>query len=111
MFYGLMDNLMSLCNMDVERVWTYREARNEILAGFADCAEADYNYLPESLTTGHLLNYAATLGTKGIVEKMVHTMLYPAHTFLNESVWLTVYPFEKALAEFLGRMLEELKEE
>ncbi|MBP3867567.1 MAG: patatin-like phospholipase family protein [Solobacterium sp.] len=111
MFYGFMDNLMTLCNLDVEKVWTYREARNEILAGFAECAEEDYNYLPESLTTNHLLNYAATLGTKGIVEKMVHTMLYPEHTFLSDSVWLTVYPFERALADFIGVLLNELKEE
>ena len=42
---------------------------------------------------------------------MVHTMLYPEHTFLSDSVWLTVYPFERALADFIGVLLNELKEE
>ena len=111
MFFGFMDNLMTLCGVNIEKVWTYREARNEILAGFADCAEESYPYLPESLNTNSLLNYASTLGTKGIVEKIVHTQLYPSHSFLNESVQLTVYPFERALAEFFGKLLEELKEE
>ncbi len=111
MFFGFMDNLMTLCGLNAEKIWTYRDARNEILAGFADCAEENYLYLPESLNTNSLLNYAATLGTKGIVEKIVHTQLYPSHSFLNESVQLTVYPFERALAEFFGKLLQELKEE
>ena len=78
MFFGLMDNLMTMCGLDVERVWTYREARNEILARFADCAGEDYSYLPESLTTSHLLSYAATLGSKGIVEKLFIPVSIPA---------------------------------
>ena len=111
MFFGFMDNLMTLCGVNVEKIWTYREARNEILAGFADCAEESYRYLPESLNTNSLLNYASTLGTKGVVEKIVHTQLDPSHSFLNENVQLTVYPFERALAEFFNRLLDELKEE
>jgi N-acetylmuramoyl-L-alanine amidase len=97
MFFGFMDNLMNACGLDVETIWTYRSARDAILAGFAACASESFEYLPEALTTSKLMSFATTLGTKGVVEKIVHTQLYPSHAFLPESVWLTVYPFEKAL--------------
>ncbi|MBO7703324.1 MAG: patatin-like phospholipase family protein [Solobacterium sp.] len=111
MFFGFMDSLMSACGLSDVKVWSYRSARDAILAGFAECAEDTYEYLPESFRTEKLLSYASTLGTKGIVEKMVHTELYPSHAFIPESVWLTVYPYERALAMFVGKLLEELKGE
>lgn len=111
MFFGFMDSLMDACGLDVEKIWTYRSARDAILASFAECASESFEYLPESLTTAKLLSYATTLGTKGIVEKMVHIQLYPSHAFLPESLWLTVYPYERALAMFVGELMNELRGE
>ena len=111
MFFGFMDNLMSACGLDKERVWTYREARNAVLAGFADCAKEDYELRPERLSMDGLLSFASTLSMKGIIEKIMHTKLYPSHVFLSEGILLTVYPFEYAAAEFLEELMNELKGE
>ncbi len=111
MFFGFMDNLMSACGLDTERIWTYRAARNAILAGFADCATEDFEVRPERLSMDGILSYASKLSTKGVVEKIMHTRLYPSHAFLSDGVLLTMYPFENALAMFLGELMNELKEE
>ncbi len=111
MFFGFMDNLMTLSGLDTERIWNYRAARNAILASFAECAKEDYGLLPEKISMDGLLSYAGTLSTKGVVEKIVHTMLYPSRAFVGDGILLTVYPFENALAMFLKKLLDELKGE
>ena len=111
MFFGFMDNLMSQCGLSVETVWTYRTARNAILAAFADCAKEDFELFPDRLSVDSILAYAGSLGSKGVEEKIVHTILYPSHSFVTDSILLTVYPFETALSMFLYEMLEELKGE
>ena len=111
MFFGFMDNLMSACNLDTERIWTYRAARNAVLAGFADCAHEDFEVWPDRISMDGILSHATRLSTKGIVEKIMHTRLYPAHSFLGDGLLLTVYPFENALAVFLGELMNELREE
>ena len=109
LFFGFMDNLMSLCGLKTEQVWTYREARNAVLAGFAECASEDYSCLPEKLSMDHLVSYASSMSTRGVVEKIMHTLLYPSHAFVSEGILLTVYPFEYALALFLDCLMQELK--
>lgn len=111
MFFGFMDNLMTACGLDTERIWSYRAARNAVLAGFADCAKEDYELRPERLSMDGLLSFASSLDMKGIVEKIMHTKLYPSHVFVGEGILLTVYPFEYAVAMFLAELMNELKEE
>ena len=111
MFFGFMDYLMSMCGCEVERVWTFREARNTILAEFAPCMEEGYEYYPAAITAEKILAYTSTLDSKGVISKMVHQLFYPDHLFLAEGVWLTVYPFEKAAALFVRELMNELKGE
>lgn len=107
LYFGLMDILMDLCNLDDCAVWTYEKARNAILAQFAPCAQEDYPYLPTK-SPKDMVAYASSLDTKGIISKMVHTNLYPDHVFLSEGAWLTLYPFEEALALLVTMMMFEL---
>ena len=106
-FFGLMDHLMDLCGCDVLKIYTYREARDIILASFASVADKEYEYLPK-LNPVKVLDYTKTLDQKGIVEKIVHANLYKDHSILSESLLLTVYPFEDALAMLVIDMMNEL---
>lgn len=110
MFYGLMDNLLDLAEADVEKVYSYNTARDLILACFAACAEKNYLWRP-SLNPKELLEYTRSLSTKGILEKLIHGILYPDHQFFSRGLQLTVYPFYVALAHFVAAMMKELGEE
>jgi len=110
LFFGFMDNMMEICGCDEEKVWTFKDARNVILAEFAECAKEDYPYLPE-LSVDKMLAYTKSLDTKGIISKLVHFGLYNEHVFFPESICLTMYPFETALAMFTIQLMMELKEE
>ena len=111
MFYGFMDYLMTMCGCDLEKVWKYKEARNRILAEFAPCMEEDFEYSPSAMTAEKLLSYTSGLDSKGVISKLLHAIFYPSHIFLSESVWLTVYPFEKACAMFIAEMMRQLEGE
>ena len=111
MFYGFMDYLMTMCGLDLEKVWKYRDARNRILMEFAPCMEEDYEYSPAAMTAEKLLAYGSGLDSKGVILKLVHALFYPSHIFLTENLWLTVYPFEKAVAMFIAEMMRELEAE
>lgn len=110
MFYGLMDNLMDVCGAKVEPVYTYREARNLILAAFSDSADRSYAMKP-GLNPKEILDYASSLDTKSILERMVHGILYPGDEFFTPGLQLTVYPFQMMLAEFVVEMMKELGQE
>ncbi|MCH4208486.1 MAG: patatin-like phospholipase family protein [Solobacterium sp.] len=107
LFFGLMDHLMDIAGCDVQHVYTYREARDIILASFAHVADQQYEYIP-GLNPVKVIDYTRTLDQKGIVEKIVHGMLYPDHNALSENMILTVYPFEEALAMMVAAMMKEL---
>lgn len=110
MIFGLMDDLMDLAGCDVTRVWTYREARNAVLASFASCIDKDYPILP-GLIPSSVLEYLQTMDLHGIVEKLVHRKIYPEHGHLPENAVLTLNPFAQALADVIIYMLIELGEE
>lgn len=109
-FFGCMDCLMDLSGCDEQAIWTYTDARNAVLTAFKEVVNEDYVYAP-SLDPQKMLNYATTLDQRGIVEKILHSLLYPEHVFLNENLLLTLYPFEEALATLLLYLLRELGDE
>ena len=42
---------------------------------------------------------------------MVHANLYPEHSLNSDHLILSVYPFEKAMADFITYAMKELLEE
>ena len=108
-YYGLMDSLMEMTGADPVHVYGRTEAVHMILAAFAPAASEDFTVLPE-LDMQQVREYTKTLDRKGIVEKIIHSNLYPSHVILPESIRLTVYPFEDALAHFVIYMMKELGE-
>ncbi len=47
------------------------------------------------------------LNTRAVIGRMIHTNLYPDHTIVSDSTILTVYPFEKAMADFITYFIQE----
>lgn len=106
-FFGILDSLMDLIDADIEKIHTYHEVRNQILAAFAHCADAEYNWKP-SLQPAQLLEYTKSLDEKGVIEKIVHAQLYPEHDFFGPTIALTVYPFAMLQGMFVVSMMKEL---
>lgn len=106
-YVGMLDALMELCEMDETKVYTMKEATNQILSTFAQCAYADYPYKP-SFIPKELLSYIRGLDKKTIVSILLHAKFYPEHTLLNENIALTLYPFESAMALFLYIMMKHI---
>ena len=107
-FFGIVDVLMEMCGLDSEKVWKIRDVQKLILTQFADCVEEDYAYIPQGVMD--LASYIPTLDQKGIVSKLLHSVLYPDHRFFSEHLILTVYPFEQALAEAVVMAMKQLAE-
>lgn len=107
-FFGVVDVLMDMCGCDSEKVWNIRDAQKVILAQFAECVSEDYAYVPQGVM--ELNSYIRTLDQKGIVSKLLHAILYPEHRVFPESLILTVYPFEQALAEAVVMAMKQLAE-
>ena len=107
MYFGMTDALMDLAGADLCHVYTAKEAEDLVVAAFAPAIREDYTSLP-SLGVRDVLSYARTLDQKGIVEKIVHSLLYPDQAVFPENIRLTVYPFEEALARFLIFMMKGL---
>lgn len=109
-FDGMMDALMDLCDCDEEHIYTLKEARDVILITFADTWKEDYVYKP-TLNVQQLAQFTKSLDTKGVVARLIHENLYPDHQLFGETTTLTLYPFEKAMADFVYWWMKELKEE
>lgn len=103
-FFGMIDALMDLCEMDDTKVYSISQAKKEILANFAQCAYEDYPYKP-SLNPLDMMDYLKSLDKKTIVSIILHSYFYPEHSFISENIILTVYPFESAMADFLYIMM------
>ncbi len=108
-FFGLMDNLLDLCHADIEKIWTYKEARDLIIYHFRDSLREEYESLPD-LNAGSVMNYLSTLDQKGLTEKILHGMLYDQMN-VPENISLTLYPFEIMLAKVIVYMMRELGKE
>lgn len=106
-FFGMLDALMELCEMDDTKVYRIKEARDIIFANFACAAYEDYPYKP-SLKPAEFMNYFKTLDHKTIVTIILHSLFYPEHELISENILLTVYPFEITLAHFLYIMMKHL---
>ena len=109
-FYGLIDELMKLCELDYTKVWNYEEAENEIVNKFLPCIKEDYEYLPKLVPTD-ILNYVSHLDTEGIISKLVHFIAYPEHSFISDSIYLTICPFEMCEAMLVIEMIKKEKGE
>ena len=106
-YYGFMDSLLEMIGADPYHVYSRQEAENMILAAFAGTVDPDYVYFP-ALYPKDVLEYTRTLDQKGIVEKILHHLLYPGHDIVPENILLTVYPYEDAAAWFLMFMMKGL---
>ena len=102
--FGMMDILMEMAGCDDTGVYTYRDARNAILASFSDIVKKDYS--PLEMASGF-----TPLDRRSVIARLAHCNLYPDRAFFTENVVLTVYPFEQALADLITCMMKELGEE
>lgn len=109
-FDGMMDTLMDLCGCDEEHIYTLKEARNIILAFFRETVKEDYVYRP-TMNVQQLAQFTKSLDQKGVVARLIHENLYPEHKLFSETATLTLYPFEKAMADFVYCWMMELKGE
>lgn len=107
--YGMLDSLMEICGLADTKVYTYREARNRILAEFAPAL--DDSYFSSMLNVIDLAASLGALGSKELISRLVHFSFYPEHTVAGENVILTVAPYEYALAQLVTYMMKELEEE
>ena len=107
--YGMLDSLMDACSLEEIKIYTYEEARNLILASFAEALKEDY-FVP-SLNVVDIASYLTSLDTFGIIAKLIHCHFYPEHMTGFENVILTVAPYEYALSELAAFMMKELAQE
>ena len=107
--YGMLDSLMEICGLPDTKVYTYREARNRILAEFAPAL--DDSYFSSMLNVIDVAASLGALGSKELISRLVHFSFYPEHTVAGENVILTVAPYEYALAQLVTYMMKELEEE
>ncbi len=107
MFFGILDELMKLCGCDLCRIWTYREAADAVLQVFAGTAFEDYG-MPAGFGSVDLRNYFGRADTLKVTGALVHMSLYPEHAVLSQRSVLALYPFERALADFVLKLMYEL---
>ena len=107
--YGMMDSLLEICGMEDTAVYTYRSARDAILANFAEAL--DENYFVPSLNVLDIASYLGSMDARGIIAKLVHCSFYPEHAIGGDNVVLTVVPYEYALANLVVNMMKELSGE
>lgn len=107
--YGMMDSLLEICGLEDTTVYTYRGARDAILASFAEAL--DENYFVPSLNVLDIASYLRSMDARGIVAKLVHCSFYPEHAIGGDNVILTVVPYEYALAGLVVYMMKELSGE
>ncbi len=105
-FFALVDELMTICNLDEHKVWDYKEAQKLIVEHFMSCVKEDYAYLPKLVPTD-IVNYVSSLDEEGIVSKFVHFMAYEEHSPFKDGIYLTIYPFEKCLAMLVIEMMKD----
>lgn len=106
-YYGMIDSLLDMIGADVYHVYSRLEAERMILAEFSGTVDPDFKYIP-ALDPKEVIEYTKTLDQKGIVEKILHHLFYPAHEIVSDNIVLTVYPFEDAAARFLMFMMKGL---
>lgn len=105
--YGLLDALMECADLDDTVVWNIEDAKNAILACFAEAADENYVWRP-TINPSELAEYTKNLDRKGIITKIIHGNLYSDHQFFSENTLMTLYPYETALAEFVTSLMRHL---
>lgn len=104
--YGMLDSLLDICGCDDTEVYTYQQARDIILAAFAEAVNADY--LMPAFNVADITSGFGSLLAKGIIARIIHTHFYPEHAIDSSNMLLTVAPYESALAELVIFMMNEL---
>lgn len=102
--FGILDSVMDLCCFDPAEVYQWKNVSERIQKEFEETLNEDYEMIP-GLKPKKIAEYAKTLDQKGIVAKIVHQNFYPYDGVLNDSILLTVYPYEKAMADFITALL------
>ena len=98
--YAMCDYVMELCRYDDEKVYDMQDVLRSLLEQFADSFREEGEELP-SMGVRELASYVRKNGTKWIVSRITHTLAYPEHAVLPQSVLLSLYPFETAAAWFI----------
>ncbi len=105
-FYGMLDAAMRLIGADENRVYTIGEVQKMLEEQFAEYMQEKFGY-KTLLSLAQIPLISNALNTRAVIGRMIHTNLFAEHTILSESTVLTVYPFEKALADFITYLLKE----
>lgn len=102
-FFGMVDAMMDLEEYESASVYDFDTCAKEMIADFLDAMQEDYPYKPEFKD---MPSYIRTLDQKAIIKKILHGYFYPEHTFFNDNVVYTVYPKQKAMADFVAFTLK-----
>lgn len=98
--FAMTDYVMGLSGYDDEAVYDIHDVLKDLEKQFADAFREEYEKLP-SAGVRELASYVRKNGTKWIVSRILHTLVYPEHAVLPHSVLLSLYPFETAAAWFI----------
>ncbi|MBR2812034.1 MAG: patatin-like phospholipase family protein [Solobacterium sp.] len=106
-FLAMMDKMMEICDFPSEKVYDIDQVMEEISKQLAPALDPDFAILPASVIDA--AGYLKTLDTKSMVLRFTHVELYQKQEQIPQSLVLTVYPMEAALALFAVCILKEGK--
>ena len=105
---SIVDHFLEMYDYDVCEIYDLDLVLNEIIDRFKCCKEADYEFMPRNILD--IADYIKGLSKHMIVEKLVYQLLYPDNAKLNDSIILTLFPMEKAMALFVVLLMGGIKE-
>lgn len=107
-FYALLDEVMDICDMELDCIYDYEDARKRIFEEFSECAYEGY-YVPSGVID--VASYVPLTDKRVIVSRLVYAKLFPEHELFPAKIILTVYPFEETLADFIVYLMKEYVED
>ena len=96
-FFSMLDNVMDLFDFDETIVYTLPEVKKRIHLALQDAYAENYAYTPAV----SIKDFIKSLDKLGRVKYFLHEDIFPDHVLLPDTVMYSVYPLEKALADFI----------
>ena len=96
-FFSMLDNVMDLFDFDETIVYTLPKVKKRIHLALQDAYAENYAYTPAV----SIKDFIKSLDKLGRVKYFLHEDIFPDHVLLPDTVMHSVYPLEKALADFI----------
>ena len=97
---------MEVCGFSEEKVYDLNSTMDLILKEFSAAADPGYKVLP-SLDAGEIASYFRTADQKGMIERLIHGILYPDAGKIPDGLVLTVYQMEYVTADLIALIMKE----